>query len=246
MLADKRTKKVFLTGGTAGIGKATTLLLAQMGFELYIIGRDRDKMDILLQDAGDLGVSNRIISIIEDLNDKQNIKNILPEIWREHGPFDVLINNAGIGFGSVVGASIEDLNYMINTNLLSYMQLAAFFAERMKEEGIEGDIINIGSMSADSRDADSSGYVASKAGIQGFTEAFRKEVNPHNIRVTLIEPGLVNSDMQAHDAQEKKQLQEKDEMLEANDIANLIVYILQQDRRVTIVEIKIKPLRQII
>lgn len=240
------TKKVFLTGGTAGIGKATALLLAQMGFELYIIGRDRNKMDAVLRDARDLNLKHSIIGIIEDLNDQQNIEELLPKIWQDYGPFDVLINNAGIGFGTVLGTTIEELSYMVNTNLISYMQLAAFFAERMKGEGIQGDIINIGSMSADSRDADSSGYVASKSGIQGFTEAFRKEVNPYNIRVTLIEPGLVNSDMQAYDSQEKKELQEKGEMLEANDIANLIVYILQQNRRVSIVEVKIKPSHQII
>ncbi|WP_313261529.1 hypothetical protein [Sphingobacterium sp.] len=78
------------------------------------------------------------------------------------------------------------------------------------------------------------------------TESFRKEVNQHNIRVALIEPGSVSTDMQPQNTQEKEELQEKYEMLDANDIADLVAYILQHNRRVSIVEVKIKPLRQFI
>jgi NADP-dependent 3-hydroxy acid dehydrogenase YdfG len=101
-------------------------------------------------------------------------------------------------------------------------------------------------MSADTRDGNSSGYVATKSAIQGFTEALRKEANPHNIRVSLVEPGAVGTDMQSSSPQEQRVLQDKREMLHAEDIARAILFILAQDRRVSVSEIQIKPLRQFI
>lgn len=241
-----RTKKIFLTGGTAGIGRATTLQLAEEGFDVFVIGRDGQKLDDLLNDAKDLGVADRIAYELQDLTDQAALPDFLRSVWESHGPFDVLINNAGVGFSGVVDAEHRDLVYMTKTNLDAYLLLSSFFAERMIAQKIEGDIINIGSMSSDTRDGGSSGYVASKAGIQGFTEALRKEINPHNIRVTLIEPGSVGTDMQSPSPEEQAELQEKKEMLKAEDISRLISFVINQDRRVTIVEVKVKPLRQFI
>jgi NADP-dependent 3-hydroxy acid dehydrogenase YdfG len=135
---------------------------------------------------------------------------------------------------------------LIKTNIGAYLLLSGFFLEQMAGYGIEGDIINIGSMSADTRDGNSSGYVATKSAIQGFTEALRKEANPHNIRVSLVEPGAVGTDMQSSSPQEQRVLQDKREMLHAEDIARAILFILAQDRRVSVSEIQIKPLRQFI
>lgn len=241
-----RTKKVFLTGGTSGIGRATALLLAKMGYRVFIVGRDSAKMHDVLRDAEQRGLERLITPIIHDLSRMQGTKELLDDIWQEHGPFEILVNNAGMGFGGVVGVEIREINHMIETNLVAYMHLSGFFAQRMKDNGLEGDILNIGSMSSDTRDAGSSGYVASKAGIQGFTEALRKEVNPYNIRVALIEPGSVSTDMQPQNPQEKSELQNKGEMLDSQDIADLIAYILQLDRRVSVAEVKIKPLKQLI
>lgn len=241
-----RRAKIFLTGGTAGIGKATTLHLLRQGFEVFIIGRDEQKLKELLYDCKELGVEDRIAYELQDLTDQTALQALLDSVWDAHGPFDVLINNAGVGFRSVVEGDPQDLVYMTKTNLDAYLLLSSFFAKKMIAHEIEGDIINIGSMSSDTRDAGSSGYVASKAGIQGFTEALRKEINPHNVRVTLIEPGSVGTDMPSTTLEQEEELQEKHEMLKAADIARLISFVLAQDRRVNIAEIKVKPLRQII
>jgi NADP-dependent 3-hydroxy acid dehydrogenase YdfG len=157
-----------------------------------------------------------------------------------------LINNAGLPFDSVRDADATHIDYLIKTNIGAYLLLSGFFLEQMAGYGIEGDIINIGSMSADTRDGNSSGYVATKSAIQGFTEALRKEANPHNIRVSLVEPGAVGTDMQSSSPQEQRVLQDKREMLHAEDIARAILFILAQDRRVSVSEIQIKPLRQFI
>lgn len=240
------TKKVFLTGGTAGIGRATALQLASKGYYVFIIGRNADKLEDFLKDAQHRGVRDSIGYLLQDLTDQQALERLLPELWSSYGPFDVLINNAALGFGGVYGVEADRLYYMTKTNLDAYLFLSGFFAEQMEKAGIAGDIINIGSMSADGREGKSSGYVATKAGIQGFTEALRKELNPKNIRVSLIEPGAVGTDMQPSSPEEQRQLEEKLEMLKAEDIAHAIEFVLKQDRRVSIVEMQIKALRQFI
>ncbi len=241
-----RDKNIFLTGGTAGIGKATTLFLAEKGYKVFIVGRNSEKLEQLMEEARSAGVEDRIKFLLQDLADYEAWEKILPNLWDVHGPFHILINNAGIGFAGISDADAESLVYMTKTNLDAYLLLAGFFAKKMKEEDIEGDIINIGSMSADDRGGSSTGYVATKAGIQGFTESLRKEVNPDNIRVSLIEPAAVGTDMQKISAEEQAEKEENREMLKAEDLAKLIHFILEQDRRITFPEIKIKALRQFI
>jgi len=239
-------KKVFISGGTAGIGKATTLLLAESGYHIFLIGRDSEKIEDLRKDAAKRGLTQKIRCQVLDLDNTQKLQEDLPQIWNDHGPFSVLINNAGIGFGEVKGADFDSIEYLIQTNLGSYLKLSSFFSNKMINHNIAGDIINIGSMSADTRDMESSGYVATKAGIQGFSEALRKELNPYDIRVSLIEPGAVGTDMQKKSPQEQLELEEKMEMLQAEDISKIILFVLEQERRTSIVEIKVKPLRQFI
>src|SRR5690606_6636658 len=117
---------------------------------------------------------------------------------------------------------------VLHINLLGYMAFTHEAAIRMREQG-SGHIINIGSMSADEREKGSSIYVATKAGIQGFSEALRKEVNPLGIKVSLIEPGAVGTDMQGQFSPEEQRKEEASlKMLKAEDIAACILYILSQ------------------
>ena len=239
-------KNVLLTGGTAGIGRAIALELAQNDYNVFLIGRSEEKLEDLKQDIAVRGLSHRFHFALTDVTDLVAFEQQITKWDAEQGPFEVLINNAAIGYDSVEGKTINDLHYLLNTNLLSYMWLAGFIGERMKANNIEGEIIQIGSMSASTRDAESSGYVATKSGIRGFSEALRKELNPNNIRVTLIEPGLVGSDMQSTTPDEEREKQAEYEMLKADDIADIVIYALNQPKRVNLCEIKVKPLQQII
>lgn len=112
----------------------------------------------------------------------------------------------------------------------------------MKAAG-SGHIVNIGSMSADVRETGSSAYVATKAGIQGFSEALRKEVNAHGIKVTLIEPGAVGSDMQPEKETHAAKAVSGD-MLKAEDIAACVRYCLTQPSRCDVVAVSIRPHHQ--
>lgn len=241
-----KNHNVLITGATAGIGRAISILLATQDYNIFLIGRSEDKLENLKNELHTLGMIQKFSFSITDLTNLQAIEKQI-QLWEsEHGSFEVLINNAGIGFGSVLGRSFKDLQYLIQTNLTSYMWLAGYIGNKMINKSIDGHIIHIGSMSANTKDANSSGYVATKSGIKGFTEVLRKELNPYNIHVTLIEPGKVGTDMQSTTYKEEQKLQEKLEILKAEDIAAVVLYVLQQNKRVDICEIKIKPLKQII
>jgi NADP-dependent 3-hydroxy acid dehydrogenase YdfG len=242
----KQYKNVLITGGTAGIGRATALLLTSQGHQVMIVGRDSSKLSDILSSYDNTAKNGKLEGIIADLTKADDIKNVLSEFDKLFGSIDVLINNAGIGHNGVMEGSASDLSYLVMTNLWSYMELSGSVAKKMIANNTEGQIINIGSMSADTKDKDSSAYVATKSGIQGFTEAFRKEVNPHNIRVSLIEPGSVGTDMQPTTSEEEIELCDKMEMLAAEDIATCVQFILSQPKRLDIVNMKVKPLRQFI
>ena len=117
------------------------------------------------------------------------------------------------------------------------MAMAHEAIERMKARG-QGHIVNIGSMSADVREKGSSVYVTTKAAIQGFSEALRKEVNPLGIKVTLIEPGSVGTDMQPESPAEQRQKEEKMEMLKAEDLAACVLYTITQPKRCDVVTLR--------
>ncbi len=237
-------KKVLITGGTAGIGRAIAIELGKLGYRIFLIGRSETKLADLKKDVSKLGIENNFEYALVDLTDFEPFVKLIDDWEIEHGPFDVLINNAGIEFDSVQDKSIEELAYLLHTNLLSYMWLAGKIASSFKKNKIQGDIIQIGSMSATSKDANSSGYVATKSAIRGFNEAFRKELNPIGVRVLLIEPGLVATDMQHLSKEEEINLQKEYKMLMAEDVSQLVTFVLQADRRIDMCEIKIKPTRQ--
>src|SRR5690606_4206819 len=123
----KTRQKVFLTGGTAGIGRTTALLLAEKGYNVFIIGRNADKLKDMQEDAKARGVEEHINYLLQDLADEQALEKVLPTIWADHGPFDILINNAGLGFGGICGADFSSISYLIKTNLNAYLLLAGFF-----------------------------------------------------------------------------------------------------------------------
>jgi NADP-dependent 3-hydroxy acid dehydrogenase YdfG len=231
-------KNILITGGTTGIGRSTAILLAAQGAQVMIFGRHEKELDDAMRDIKQTGGS--VFGLTADTSNAEDIRSVFKEVDRQMGTLDILINNAALGYKSIMKGEYEDWSYIVNTNLLGYMAMAHEAIERMKANG-HGHIINVGSMSADVREKDSSVYVATKAGIQGFSEALRKEVNPLGIKVSLIEPGAVGTDMQPQSPEEQRKLEEKLEMLKAEDIATCILYTLTQPKRCDVVMVQIRP-----
>lgn len=238
-------KRILITGGTSGIGLATAILLAKYGVKLYIIGRQEDKLNAALEKIKNQQEEIEVYGMSVDVSKSEDIQQLFESIDQHWGGLDILINNAAIGYGSILKGNYEDWEYAIKTNLLGYLACSNEAATRMEKQG-SGHIINIGSMSADERGEKSSVYVATKSALQGFCESFRKEANQKNINVTLIEPGAVSTPMQKMDEAEKQRKVEELEMLHSNDIANSVLYVLVQPERCAIVDLKIRPLKQLI
>jgi NADP-dependent 3-hydroxy acid dehydrogenase YdfG len=231
-------KSMVVTGGTTGIGRAAALLLASRGARVLVFGRHQNELNDAMNDLQ--AVSDDVYGITADVTNPDDVQRVFAEAEQQFGDLDVFINNAALAADDVAGTAYDDIEYIVNTNLLGYMACAHEATERMKKQG-HGHIVNIGSMSADVREEGSSVYVATKAGIQGFSEALRKEVNKYGIKVTLIEPGAVGTDMQPESPAEQRSKQEKQEMLKAEDIAACIHYCLVQPKRCDVVVVQIRP-----
>lgn len=233
-------KNILITGGTTGIGRTTALVLASLGAKVMIFGRHQKELDDTLRDFEQWGLSDKVHGTVADVAIPEDIEQVFQEADSYFQTLDVLVNNAALGYKSIMDGSFYDWQYIVETNLLGYMAFANHAVTRMKNKG-NGHIVNIGSMSADVREKGSSVYVATKAGIQGFSEALRKEVNSLGIKVTLIEPGATGTDMQPESAAEQRQKEEELKMLKAEDIAACVVYTLCQPRRCDVVNVQIRP-----
>lgn len=236
---------VLVTGGTTGIGRATALLLAQHGAKVLIFGRHEKELNEVLEEFNVNALEKNVMGIIADVSRKEDIGFIFQQADGFLGQLHVLVNNASLGYQSIMDGKYEDWQYILQVNMLGYMACVHEAVKRMKDKA-GGHIINIGSMSADKREKGSSVYVATKAGIQGFSETLRKEVNELGIKVTLIEPGAVDTDMQPGGENEKLDKVKNMEMLKPEDIAQCVLYVLTQPKRCDVVEVKIRPHLQLI
>jgi short-subunit dehydrogenase len=233
-------KRVLITGGSTGIGREITILLSSFGASCLICARNQEPIDETI-----LATDNMCIGLTADISKPGDIERVFQAVDKELGGIDILINNAALGYGSATEGEHEDINYIIHTNLTAYLSCSQQASKRMEVDG-KGHIVNIGSMSADVREKGSSVYVATKAGIQGFSAALRKELNPKGIKVTLIEPGATDTDMQTATGSEKKKKVQNQEMLTAEDVAMAVGFCLVQPQRCDIVSLQIRPHLQLI
>lgn len=236
---------ILITGGTTGIGRSTAHLLAGLGAKIFITGRHQEQLDETIRDAKTKYPDALLSGITSDLSSEQGVEEVFRALESEFGDIDILINNAGLAAESAGEGNYEKWSYIVNTNLLSYIACTNAAIKRMKTKK-NGHIVNVGSMSAEIRETGSSVYVATKSGIQGFTAALRKEVNPHEIKVTLIEPGAVNTDMQPGTSIEKQDKVAAKEMLNALDIAESILFCLTRSKGCDVVSMQVRPLKQFI
>lgn len=238
-------KNILITGGTTGIGRATALLLAAQGANVMIFGRHEKELNDALDDFQRRELGSKVYGLVADVAIREDITKIFEAVDRQFNPLDILINNAALGYGGIMTGQYDDWQYILQTNLLGYMACVHQAVNRMKKRK-NGHIVNIGSMSADVREKDSSVYVATKAAIQGFSEALRKEVNELGIKISLIEPGAVGTDMQPHSSEEQREKISNQEMMKAEDIAMSVLYVLSQPQRCDVVSLQIRPHLQII
>jgi NADP-dependent 3-hydroxy acid dehydrogenase YdfG len=239
-----KDKCILISGGTTGIGRATARLLGSYGARIFVYGRHEPELDEALAEINETGAE--VGGMVADQADLEDVKAVFEEIDKRWGRLDIIINNAALGAEGIGDMENEDWKYIVDSNLCGYMACTKEALKRMEKQK-SGHIVFIGSMSADEREAGSSVYVATKAGIQGFTEALRKEANEKGIKVSLIEPGAVGTDMQTSVPPDEQRKKEKEgTMLKAEDIAVAVHYVLTQPQRCDVVMLQIRPHLQII
>ena len=235
--------RILVTGGTTGIGRATALELATRGAKVLICGSDpqhmKDALESLRPAAGEVD------GVIVDLATKEGVESLFAAVDERLGGLDIAILNAGIAEkGPLDEMSHEACRAIIDLNVSGYIGCALESLKWMKKKDKEktgGQIVMIGSMSAEACDEGSATYVASKAGIRGFSTSLRKEANKGGVRVSLIEPGSVGTDMQDEPPEEQEVSEDRLEMLTAEDIARCVSFVLGQPDRCDIVTMQVRP-----
>jgi NADP-dependent 3-hydroxy acid dehydrogenase YdfG len=236
-------KSVVLNGGTTGIGLATAKLLAMYGARVLLFGRERECVDEAVAQASAAG--GEVYGAVADVTRQRDVIRVFKEADKRLGGVDILINNAATSGDALLESDYDDWKRTLDTNILGYLHCAREALDRMRPRK-DGHILMVGSMSADLREPSNDIYAATKAAIQALCEALRKNVNEDGVRVTLIEPGAVDTPLQGKSQAKKDRKKRAMEMIEPDDIAECIRFALSQPKRVDIVSMQVRPLKQLI
>ncbi len=237
-MTDLTDKRILLTGGTTGIGRATLGLLAAAGARIVTCGRDAATLDAAVAQAG-----GHVTGVATDVAERQGVEALFAAVDRDLGGIDILIACAALGADPIVEMDDPDWRYVIDTNLSAYLACAKQAIARMERAG-GGQLLFVGSISTEIKAVGESVYAATKAGVQAFAETLRKEVAGKGIRVGVLQPGSVETDMQQCSDEEKRAAIAAGEMLPPEDIAEAIGFMLTRSPRCDIVNLRIEPLVQ--
>jgi 3-oxoacyl-[acyl-carrier protein] reductase len=229
-------KVALVTGAGRGIGKAISLVLAESGCRVVLASRSRDQLDelqsLIRRKSGEAH------AMPTDLTRDEEITRLVDSAREKWGGVDILINNAGWGKRApVVRAKIEDWDQTLRVNLRAPMLLAHLLVPHMISKG-EGAVINIGSVSGKSGEANGAAYSASKFGLIGFTQSLYEEEREYGIKVAVILPGFVDTPL----IPANRQL-DRSKMIRAEDIANTVHFVLTSPDTCCPVEITVRPQR---
>ena len=229
-------KIALVTGAGRGIGKAISVSLAKAGCRVVLAARTREQIEAVQKEI--LSKEGDALAIPTDLTVDEDIQRLVEESQAKWGAVDILINNAGWGKrASVVVASLTDWDQTFRLNLRAPMVLAKALLPKMIAKR-EGAVINIGSVSGKTGEANGAAYSASKFGLIGFTQSLYEEVREHGIKVAVILPGFVDTPL----IPPNRQL-DRSKMIQADDIAQTVLFVLTSPATCCPVEITVRPQR---
>ena len=233
---------IIITGASSGIGEATARLFASKGYRVVLAARRIDRLNDLAQEIR--SKEGRALVVVMDITKNDQIEYLVSQTIAYFGRIDILLNNAGLGrLGWLEKLDpINDIEYQIKVNIIGMIQMTRAVLPNMIERK-QGHIINMGSIAGLVATPTYSVYAASKYGLRGFTEALRREVNIHGIKVTGIYPGGV-----ATEFGEKAGIKRKTKIstpgflkLTAEDVANTVYRVVQKPYRAVIIPGLMRP-----
>jgi short-subunit dehydrogenase len=229
-------KVAVVTGAGRGIGRAIAVRLAQSGCRVVLVARSLPQLEEVQKEI--LSLAREALSMPTDLTRDEDINRLLEKTHETWGSVDILINNAGWGKkAAIVRAKIEDWDQTFKLNLRAPMILSRLVLPPMIAKG-EGAIINVGSISGKTGEANAAAYAASKFGLIGFTQSLYEEVREYGVKVAVILPGFVNTPL----IPETPHL-DRSKMIQADDIAETVHFVLTSSETCCPVEITVRPQR---
>ncbi len=247
MDVDLSGRVVAVTGASSGIGEATALACAQAGAAVSLAARRTERIEALATRIEDAG--GRALAVTADVGEEDQARSFVERTASELGRLDVLVNNAGVMLlGPVAGAPTEEWRRMVHVNVFGVLYSTHAALPLMKEQGA-GHIVTVSSVAGRFARPGSAVYNLTKFGVGAFSEALRQEVTLEGIRVTLIEPGFVGTELQGHNRPEIQEAIRKivndEDPLRAEDIANAVLYAIGSPPNVAVNEVLIRPSGQV-
>jgi NADP-dependent 3-hydroxy acid dehydrogenase YdfG len=241
-----------VTGASSGIGEATARHLATLGADVALVARRRDRIETL---AKEIEAGGRRALVIEaDVTDRAQAEGAVQTCVDELDRLDILVNNAGVMLlGPVADAPVEEWEQMVHVNVLGLLYCAKAALPHLLEAAGSGhrrtaDLVNVSSVAGRVARVGSGVYNATKHAVGAFSESLRQEVTRRHVRVGLIEPGAVATELSGHNRPEVLEGIEKRfatmERLQAEDIADAIGYMVTRPRHMALNEMLIRPTEQ--
>jgi NADP-dependent 3-hydroxy acid dehydrogenase YdfG len=234
-----------ITGASSGIGEATALAFAGAGAAVSLAARRTDRIKELAEKIEADG--GRALAIETDVSEEAQANAFVKDTKDQLGRLDVLINNAGVMLlGPVIGADTNEWRQMVEVNLLGLLYCTHAALPIMGEQG-SGHIVNVSSVAGRFANFGSAVYNLTKFGVNAFSEALRQEVAAANVKITVIEPGFVDTELQGHNTHPmvveaiENMRKEIGKPLEAADIANAILYSAAAPDHVAVNEVLVRP-----
>jgi NADP-dependent 3-hydroxy acid dehydrogenase YdfG len=240
-----------VTGASSGIGEATARMLAGRGATVAMAGRRTDRLEARAGEIADGGGTALPVEL--DVSDRGQAEAVIARTVEELGHLDILVNNAGVMLlGPMLEAPVEEWERMVEVNLLGLMYMTKAAIPHLLEAagGDRGvaDVVNISSVAGRIARRNSGVYNATKFGVGAFSESLRQEVTRKHLRIALVEPGAVATELQSHNRpgvrEEIEKRFEDMEILQAEDIADAIEYVVTRPRHVAVNEVLVRPTEQ--
>jgi clavulanate-9-aldehyde reducatase len=241
-------KVAVVTGASSGIGEATALALAREGASLVLGARREDRLAALAERIASDG--GHAVPRAVDLADEDGARAFIQSARDELGGLDILVNNAGVMLlGPVADADTAEWRRMIEVNLLGLLWCTHAALPHLAEGG-GGDIVNVSSVAGRRASAGAAVYNMTKFGVHAFSEALRQEALHSKVRVTVVAPGFVETELQGHNTNPlvqqsmERSREQIGEVLKAEDIANAIAYAVTRPAHVCVNELLVRPTNQ--
>jgi clavulanate-9-aldehyde reductase len=243
MTIDLSNQVVAVTGASSGIGEATALACAAAGAAVALGARRADRIEALAERIAREG--GRALAVPTDVGEEAQARAFVQRAASELGSLDVLVNNAGVMLlGAIANASTEEWRRMIHANVFGVLYCTHAALPLMSKQG-SGHIVNVSSVAGRVARAGSGVYNLTKWGVGAFSESLRQEAVPLGVRVTLVEPGAVATELPGHNRPEVLEQMAKRFQgvtpLAAEDIANAVLYAIAQPPNVSVNELLIRP-----